>query len=81
MAVTLKQTTTDRLMVVRFRAFDDGMGFRYEFPEQEKLSHFVVKEERTQFAMTGNHIAYWIAGDYDTRNTITLHRGLPRSVV
>lgn len=67
MAVTLKQTTTDRLMVVRFRAFDDGMGFRYEFPEQEKLSHFVVKEERTQFAMTGNHIAYWIAGDYDTQ--------------
>src|SRR5678815_105742 len=67
MAVTLSQKATDRQMVIRFRLFDDGLGFRYEFPVQKNLVYFVIKEERTQFAMTGDHTAFWIAGDYDTQ--------------
>ena len=67
LAVTLNQKSTDRIIVVRFRLFDDGLGFRYEFPEQKNLVYFVIKEEKTQFAMTGNHTANWISGDYDTQ--------------
>lgn len=67
LAVSLKQTGTDREMVIRFRLFDDGLGFRYEFPQQNNLSYFTIKEEKTQFAMTGDHTAYWIPGDYDTQ--------------
>jgi len=67
LAVTLNQPSTERKMIVRFRLFDDGLGFRYEFPQQKNLVYFIVKEERTQFAMTGNHTAYWIPGDYDTQ--------------
>ena len=54
-------------MDVRFRLFDDGLGFRYEFPQQKNLVYFTIKEEKTQFAMTGDHTAYWIPGDYDTQ--------------
>ena len=67
LAVTLNQKSTDRILVIRFRLFDDGLGFRYEFPEQKNLVYFVIKEEKTQFAMTGNHTANWISGDYDTQ--------------
>lgn len=67
LAVTLSQPATERQMIVRFRLFDDGLGFRYEFPQQQKLVYMILKEERTQFAMTGNHIAFWIPGDYDTQ--------------
>ncbi len=67
MAVTLQQKDTDRSMIIRFRLFDDGLGFRYEFPTQKNLIYFVIKEERTQFAMTGDHTALWIPGDYDTQ--------------
>ena len=67
MAVTLNQPATHRKMIVRFRLFDDGLGFRYEFPEQPSLIYFVIKDEKTQFAMTGNHTAWWIPGDYDTQ--------------
>lgn len=67
LAVTLNQKETDRKIVIRFRLFDDGLGFRYEFPSQKNLVYFVIKEEKTQFAMTGNHTAYWISGDYDTQ--------------
>lgn len=67
MAVTLTQKETERIMVLRFRLFDDGLGFRYEFPLQNKLTYFAIKEELTQFAMTGDHTAYWIPGDYDTQ--------------
>lgn len=67
LAVTLNQSATNRTIVIRFRLFDEGLGFRYEFPQQEKLTHFAIKEERTQFAMTGDHIAYWLPGDYDTQ--------------
>lgn len=67
MAVTLNQKATDRNMVLRFRLFDDGLGFRYEFPRQENLVYFKVKEELTQFAMTGDHMAFWLSGDYDTQ--------------
>ncbi|HPH92732.1 MAG TPA: glycoside hydrolase family 97 N-terminal domain-containing protein, partial [Ferruginibacter sp.] len=66
-AVTLHRDSSNRDMVIRFRLFNDGLGFRYEFPAQKNLLHFVIKEERTQFAMTGDHTAYWIAGDYDTQ--------------
>lgn len=65
--VTLDQKSTDRKMVVRFRLFDDGLGFRYEFPTQKNLVYFVIKEEKTQFAMHGDHTAFWIPGDYDTQ--------------
>ncbi|GEC78992.1 glycoside hydrolase family 97 protein [Flavobacterium aquatile] len=67
LAVTLNQKGTDRKIVIRFRLFDDGLGFRYEFPSQKNLVYFVIKEERTQFAMAGNHTAHWISGDYDTQ--------------
>ena len=67
LSVTLHQKEMDRDMIIRFRMFDDGLGFRYEFPSQKNLIYFVIKEERTQFAMTGNHTAFWLAGDYDTQ--------------
>ena len=67
LAVSLNQKGTDRQIVIRFRLFDDGLGFRYEFPSQKNLTYFVIKEERTQFAMTGDHTAFWIPGDYDTQ--------------
>ena len=65
--VELKQPSTDRYMNIRFRVYDDGVGFRYEFPQQKNLVYFVIKEERTQFAMTGDNTAWWIPGDYDTQ--------------
>lgn len=67
MTVTLNQKAQDRNIIIRFRLFDDGLGFRYEFPLQKNLNYFVIKEERTQFAMTGDHKAFWIPGDYDTQ--------------
>ena len=67
LALTLKQNETERQVIIRFRLFNDGLGFRYEFPEQKNLTYFVVKEERTEFAMTGDHTAFWIPGDYDTQ--------------
>lgn len=67
LAVTLSQKAQDRNIVIRFRLFDDGLGFRYEFPLQKNLNYFVIKEERTQFAMTGDHKAFWLPGDYDTQ--------------
>ena len=67
LAVKLKQNETDREIIIRFRLFNEGLGFRYEFPQQKNLIYFVIKEERTEFAMTGNHTAFWIPGDYDTQ--------------
>ena len=67
LAATLTQKAFDRHIVVRFRVYNDGMGLRYEFPQQKNLNYLVLKEEKTQFAMTGNHYAYWIPGDYDTQ--------------
>ena len=72
MAVTLSQAATKRDMTIRFRVYDDGMGLRYEFPQQEQLNYFVIKEERTEFAMAGDHTAYWIPGDYDTQEYETV---------
>lgn len=65
--VKLEQASSKRLMNIRFRVYDDGVGLRYEFPTQDSLVYFVVKEEHTQFAMTGDHTAWWIPGDYDTQ--------------
>ena len=65
--VNLVQTTSDRKMSIRFRLYDDGLGFRYEFPYQKNLSYFVIKEEMTQFALAGDHTAWWLPGDYDTQ--------------
>ena len=85
--VRLTQTATDRRMNIRFRVYDDGLGLRYEFPQEGKLNYFVVKEERTEFAMTGDHTAWWIAGDYDTqeyeytRSRLSEIRGLFRQAV
>ena len=65
--VTLDQPMNNRYIVIRFRLFNDGLGFRYEFPQQQNLNYFVIKEEHTQFAMSGDHTAFWIPGDYDTQ--------------
>jgi len=67
LAVTLHQVSTDRSLTIRFRMFDTGLGFRYEFPIQDKLGSFVITKERTEFALTGDHTAIWIPGDYDTQ--------------
>ena len=67
LAVTLNQPATKRNILIRFRVYDDGMGLRYEFPQQNELNYFVIKEEHTQFAMAGDHKAWWIPGDYDTQ--------------
>ena len=87
LAVKLKQNVTDREIIVRFRLFNEGLGFRYEFPQQKNLIYFVIKEERTEFAMTGNHTAFWIPGDYDTQeydyteSKLSEIRGLFKSAV
>ena len=65
--VNLVQTSSDKKMSIRFRLYDDGLGFRYEFPYQKNLSYFVIKEEMTQFALAGDHMAWWLPGDYDTQ--------------
>ncbi len=67
LAVTLDQPQNKRHIVIRFRLFNDGLGFRYEFPQQKELNYFVIKEEHSQFAMAGDHTAFWIPGDYDTQ--------------
>lgn len=67
LAVNLVQTASDKRMTIRFRLFDDGLGFRYEFPEQKGLTYFVIKDELTEFAMGGDYTALWIPGDYDTQ--------------
>lgn len=72
LALTLEQEETGRTMIIRFRLYDDGVGFRYEFPQQPNLNYFVIKEEHTQFAMAGDHKAFWIPGDYDTQEYSTV---------
>ena len=67
MAVTLNQKAQDRNLIICFRLYNDGLGFRYEFPQQKNLNYFVIKEEHSQFAMAGDHTAFWIPGDYDTQ--------------
>src|SRR5256886_8603537 len=87
LALMLTQAQTGRFILVRFRVFDDGLGFRYEFPRQPNLSYFVIKKERTQFALTGDHKAFWLPDDYDTQeySTVTSNlsqvRGLMKSAV
>lgn len=71
LAVTLDQPATKREMIIRFRVYDEGMGLRYEFPQQDSLVYFTIKEEHTQFAMTGDHTAWWLPGDYDTQEQET----------
>ncbi len=65
--VDLAQKNTNRKLGIRFRIFDDGIGFRYEFPKQNDLNYMVIEDEKTEFAMTGDHTAFWIPGDYDTQ--------------
>lgn len=72
LCVTLSQPVNDRFIRLRFRLFDDGLGFRYEFPAQKNLTYFTIKEERTQFAMAGDHTAWWLPGDYDTQEYETV---------
>ena len=71
LAVNLTQPATKRKMIIRFRVYDIGMGLRYEFPQQDNLVYFVIKEEHTQFTMTGDHTAWWLPGDYDTQEQET----------
>jgi hypothetical protein len=67
MLVILQQKKTSRKMNIRFRVFNEGVGFRYEFPQQADLGHFIIQQERTSFTLTGDHTAHWIPGDYDTQ--------------
>lgn len=71
LAVTLCQPSSNRNIIIRFRVYDDGMGLRYEFPQQKELNYFIIKEEHTQFAMAGDHTAWWLPGDYDTQEQET----------
>ena len=66
-AATLSQTAEKRDIIVRFRVYDDGIGLRYEFPQQNTLNYFIIKEERTEFSLAGDHTAWWITADYDTQ--------------
>ena len=70
-AATLSQTKEQRTIIIRFRVYDDGIGFRYEFPQQKNLNYFLIKEERSEFAMAGDHTAWWLPGDYDTQEQET----------
>ena len=87
LAVTLNQPKFDRHIIIRFRVYNEGMGIRYEFPQQKNLNYFVIREERTQFAMTGDHTAWWIPGDYDTqeydytRSKLSEIRGLMQGAI
>lgn len=65
--VYLKQINTNRFLNIQFRIFNDGLGFRYEFPGQDNLKYFIIAKENSQFAMTGNHVAFWLPGDYDSQ--------------
>lgn len=69
--VDLNQPSSQRNIIIRFRVYNEGMGLRYEFPQQENLNYFFIKEEHTQFAMAGDHTAWWIPGDYDTQEQET----------
>ena len=87
LAVTLNQESSNRNITIRFRVYDYGMGLRYEFPQQKDLNYFIIKDEHTQFAMAGDHKAWWLPGDYDTQEyeTVTSKlsqiRGLMKSAV
>lgn len=87
MVVSLEQTERKYKMDIVFRLYNEGLGFRYVFPEQKELTYFVIKEEKTQFAMTGDHIAWWIPGDYDTqeyeyhRSRLSEIRGLMQQAI
>ena len=64
--VHLQQNSSKKTLDIVFRVFEDGVGFRYEFPKQPGLDYFIVKAERTEFALAADHKAFWIPGDYDT---------------
>lgn len=87
MTVSLFQTERNYKMDIVFRLYNEGLGFRYVFPEQKDLTYFVIKEEKTEFAMTGDHIAWWIPGDYDTqeyeyhRSRLSEIRGLMQQAI
>ena len=75
-AAVLQQQTEQRQIVLRFRVYDDGVGFRYEFPQQPELNYFLIQDERTEFAMAGDHTAWWLPGDYDTQEQETSETGV-----
>lgn len=70
LTITLLQKESNRSLILRFRLFNDGLGFRYEFPKQPNLQHFIVKDEVTEFALAGNHKTFWIPGDYETNEYV-----------
>lgn len=85
--VEMEKPENGRFMNLRFRVYNDGVGFRYEFPQQQYLPYFVVKAEHTQFAMAGDYTSWWIPGDYDTQeydyteSRLTEIRGLMKSAI
>ncbi|NHW59240.1 glycoside hydrolase family 97 protein, partial [Escherichia coli] len=70
LAITLNQKEQNKNIVVKFRLFNDGLGFRYEFPQQENLNYFIIKEELTEFDFPTDMKAWWLAGDYDTQEYV-----------
>ncbi|MCA6422802.1 MAG: glycoside hydrolase family 97 protein [Flavobacterium sp.] len=67
MTVALSQADTNRKMNIIFKVYDEGVAFRYEFPKQKDLNYFIIKEEKTEFNLAGNHKTFWIPGDYDSQ--------------
>ena len=67
----LQQQAEHRQIAIRFRVYDDGIGLRYEFPQQKERNYFLIKEEHTEFSMAGDHTAWWLPGDYDTQEQET----------
>lgn len=67
LAVTLNQPANDRHIIIKFRLFNDGLGFRYEFPEQKNLNYFIIKEEDSEIDLAADMKTFWITGDYDSQ--------------
>jgi len=76
LVILSQKAVKDRFIQIRFKLFNDGLGFRYEFPSQPNLNYFIIKEERTQFALAGDHKAFWLPGDFDTQEYSTVTSNL-----
>lgn len=70
MIVALSQPSTNRKLNIIFKAYDEGVAFRYEFPKQQNLNYFIISDEKTQFNLTGDHKTFWIPGDYDSQEYV-----------
>lgn len=67
LTISLEQMVTGRKMNIVFKAYDEGIAFRYEFPKQDKLNYFIISDEKSEFNLAGNHKVFWLPGDYDSQ--------------